>query len=152
MLGFSAYFGLDKAGTSRAGGRLLFRSGTPRTSLQRRDESESGGSWVSGAEYDQLQGIFGVRMRVVRMQLGDGQIELTDYVTSRGRPAPVDACLVLLMVGSIGFSLKWGASFHTAKQAGRDFNVLLLTMALATALTGRGRSGEDRVRASAGVP
>ena len=46
---------------------------------------------VSGAEYDQLQGIFGVRMRVVRMQLGDEQIELTDYVTPRGRPAPVDA-------------------------------------------------------------
>ena len=46
---------------------------------------------VSEAEYDQLQGIFGVRMRVVRMQLGDEQIELTDYVTPRGRPAPADA-------------------------------------------------------------
>ena len=46
---------------------------------------------VSGTEYDRLQGIFGVRMRVVRMQLGDEQIELTDYLTPRGRPAPVDA-------------------------------------------------------------
>ena len=46
---------------------------------------------VSGAEYDHLQGIFGVRMRVVRMQLGGEQIELTGYVAPRGRPAPVDA-------------------------------------------------------------
>ena len=46
---------------------------------------------VSGAEYDHLQGIFGVRMRVVRMQLGNEQIELTNYVTPRGRPVPVDA-------------------------------------------------------------
>ena len=46
--------------------------------------------------------------------------------------------LVLLMIGSIGFSLKWGVSFHTAEQAGWDFNVLLLTMALAIALMGSG--------------
>ncbi len=45
---------------------------------------------VSGNEYDQLQGIFGVRMRVVRMQLGDEQIELTEYLAPRGRPAPID--------------------------------------------------------------
>ena len=46
--------------------------------------------------------------------------------------------LVLLMVGAIAFTLKWGTPFHTAKAAGWDFNVLLLVMALAIALMGPG--------------
>jgi putative oxidoreductase len=46
--------------------------------------------------------------------------------------------LVLLMVGSIIFSLKWKTPFHTSKQAGWDFNFLLLIMALALALLGPG--------------
>ncbi len=46
---------------------------------------------VSGAEVDRLQGVFGVRMRVVRMRLVDEQIELTEYLTPRGRPMPVDS-------------------------------------------------------------
>jgi catechol 2,3-dioxygenase-like lactoylglutathione lyase family enzyme len=44
-----------------------------------------------GAEYEQLQGIFGLRMRIVRMQLGDEFIELTDYLTSGGRSIAEDA-------------------------------------------------------------
>jgi catechol 2,3-dioxygenase-like lactoylglutathione lyase family enzyme len=44
-----------------------------------------------GREYEQLQGIFGLRMRIVRMQLGDEFIELTDYLTSGGRSIPEDA-------------------------------------------------------------
>ena len=44
-----------------------------------------------GTEYEQLQGIFGLRMHVVRMQLGDEFIELTDYLTSGGRGIPEDA-------------------------------------------------------------
>jgi len=44
-----------------------------------------------GESYEQLQGIFGLRMRIVRMQLGDEQIELTDYLTSGGRSIPEDA-------------------------------------------------------------
>ena len=44
-----------------------------------------------GEQYEQLQGIFGLRMRVVRMQLGDEQIELTDYITSGGRSVPENA-------------------------------------------------------------
>ncbi len=44
-----------------------------------------------GSEYEQLEGIFGLRMRVARMQLGDEQIELTDYITSGGRGIPEDA-------------------------------------------------------------
>src|ERR1041384_7827948 len=44
-----------------------------------------------GTEYEQLQGIFGLRMRIVRMQLGDEFIELTDYLTAGGRSIPEDA-------------------------------------------------------------
>jgi catechol 2,3-dioxygenase-like lactoylglutathione lyase family enzyme len=45
---------------------------------------------VLGSEYEQLQGLFGVRMRVVRMQLGSESMELTEYLTPRGKPFPVD--------------------------------------------------------------
>lgn len=45
---------------------------------------------VWGEQYERLQGVFGVRMRVVRMQLGDETIELTEYLAPQGRPFPVD--------------------------------------------------------------
>lgn len=44
----------------------------------------------SGASFEQLKGIFGLHIRVVKMQLGDEQIELTDYLTSGGRSIPED--------------------------------------------------------------
>lgn len=46
---------------------------------------------VWGMEYEHLQGLFGLRMRVVRLQLGAELIELTEYLTPKGRPIPVDA-------------------------------------------------------------
>ncbi|MGH7966898.1 MAG: VOC family protein [Candidatus Binatia bacterium] len=46
---------------------------------------------VWGSEYEHLQGIFGLRMRVVRMKLGDEFVELTEYLTPKGRPIPVDS-------------------------------------------------------------
>jgi catechol 2,3-dioxygenase-like lactoylglutathione lyase family enzyme len=46
---------------------------------------------VFGSPYEQLQGIFGLRMRIVRLQLNDEFIELTDYLTSGGRSIPEDA-------------------------------------------------------------
>ena len=46
---------------------------------------------ISGTPYEQLQGLFGLRMRVVRMQLGDESIELTDYLTRGGRSIPENA-------------------------------------------------------------
>ncbi|MFB2834920.1 VOC family protein [Floridanema evergladense] len=46
---------------------------------------------VLGTEYEKLQGLFGVRMRVVRMQLGNEFIELTEYLTPKGRPIPIDS-------------------------------------------------------------
>ena len=46
---------------------------------------------VYGTSYEQLQNLFGLRMRIVRMQLGEEFIELTDYLTSGGRSIPEDA-------------------------------------------------------------
>jgi catechol 2,3-dioxygenase-like lactoylglutathione lyase family enzyme len=46
---------------------------------------------VMGEDYERLQGVFGLRMRVIRMRLGDEAIELTEYLTPRGRPIPVDS-------------------------------------------------------------
>ncbi len=46
---------------------------------------------VAGSEYGHLQGIFGLRMRVVEMRLGNEAIQLTEYLTPRGRPIPVDS-------------------------------------------------------------
>ena len=45
---------------------------------------------VDGPEYDQLYGCFGVRARVIRMQLGEQQIELTQFISPPDlRPIPV---------------------------------------------------------------
>ncbi len=46
---------------------------------------------VWGESYEHLQGIFGLRMRVVRMRLGDEFLELTEYLVPKGRPIPVDS-------------------------------------------------------------
>jgi catechol 2,3-dioxygenase-like lactoylglutathione lyase family enzyme len=45
---------------------------------------------LGGAEFERLKGIFGARARVVRMQLGAEQIELTEYIAPRGLPVPSD--------------------------------------------------------------
>ena len=46
---------------------------------------------VSGSEYDHLQGVFGLRIRVARLRLGDEFIELTEYLAPRGRQVPADS-------------------------------------------------------------
>src|SRR6266702_3340446 len=46
---------------------------------------------VAGENYELLEGVFGLRMRVVRMRLGDEFIELTEYLAPKGRPLPVDS-------------------------------------------------------------
>jgi catechol 2,3-dioxygenase-like lactoylglutathione lyase family enzyme len=46
---------------------------------------------VAGDGFEHLEGVFGARARVVRMRLGDEQIELTEYLAPRGRPIPVDS-------------------------------------------------------------
>ena len=45
---------------------------------------------VDGPEYDQLWGMFGVRARVVRMQLGEQQVELIQFISPPDlRPIPM---------------------------------------------------------------
>lgn len=46
---------------------------------------------VAGSEWEQLQGLFGLRMHVVRMALGDEAIELTEYLAPEGRMVPEDS-------------------------------------------------------------
>jgi catechol 2,3-dioxygenase-like lactoylglutathione lyase family enzyme len=45
---------------------------------------------VAGREYELLSGVFGARMRVVRLSLGDEAIELTEFLAPKGRPVPDD--------------------------------------------------------------
>jgi len=46
---------------------------------------------VLGEQYEHLEGVFGARMRIVRMQLGDEHIDLIQYLAPPGRPIPVDS-------------------------------------------------------------
>jgi len=45
---------------------------------------------VAGRPYELLEGVFGARMRVVRLRLGDEAIELTEYLAPKGRQVPAD--------------------------------------------------------------
>ena len=44
-----------------------------------------------GAEFEHLEGVFGARARVVRMQLGSEYLDLAQYLAPPGRPIPVDS-------------------------------------------------------------
>lgn len=44
-----------------------------------------------GSEFEHLSGVFGARVRIVRLKLGDEVLELTEYLTAQGRPIPVDS-------------------------------------------------------------
>ena len=46
---------------------------------------------VAGEDYEHLEGLFGLRMRVVRLKLGEEFITLTEYLAPQGRPIPVDS-------------------------------------------------------------
>ena len=46
---------------------------------------------VSGDEYERLEGVFGLRARVVRMRLGDEFIELVESLAPRGRAIPTES-------------------------------------------------------------
>src|SRR5215472_11975615 len=48
-------------------------------------------SVVKGDSYERLEGVSGLRMRVVRMELGSDFIELTQYLTPPGRPLTADS-------------------------------------------------------------
>lgn len=46
---------------------------------------------VVGDEVEHLFGVFGARVRLVEMKLGDESIELAQFLAPRGRPIPVDS-------------------------------------------------------------
>jgi catechol 2,3-dioxygenase-like lactoylglutathione lyase family enzyme len=46
---------------------------------------------VDGEEVEHLFGVFGARVRLVTMKLGDESIQLAQFVAPRGRPIPVDS-------------------------------------------------------------
>jgi catechol 2,3-dioxygenase-like lactoylglutathione lyase family enzyme len=45
---------------------------------------------VAGENYEHLQGVFGLRIHLARMRLGDEYIELTEYLAPKGRPISPD--------------------------------------------------------------
>lgn len=45
---------------------------------------------AAGSDYEHLLGVFGARIRVVRLQLGGEAIELLEFLAPRGRPLPAD--------------------------------------------------------------
>lgn len=46
---------------------------------------------VSGQAWEHLEGMFGLRIRIVRMRLGDEFVEFTQYLAPKGRPIPIDS-------------------------------------------------------------
>jgi catechol 2,3-dioxygenase-like lactoylglutathione lyase family enzyme len=44
-----------------------------------------------GTEFEHLSGVFGARVRIVRLKLGGEVLELTEYFTPQGRPIPLDS-------------------------------------------------------------
>lgn len=49
------------------------------------------GREVQGEPWERLYGVFGLRLRLERLRLGDEYIELMEFETPRGRPIPVDS-------------------------------------------------------------
>ena len=45
---------------------------------------------LAGTEHERLTGVFGLRMRVVRMKLGEEFLDLTEFLAPRGRRMPLD--------------------------------------------------------------
>jgi catechol 2,3-dioxygenase-like lactoylglutathione lyase family enzyme len=69
---------------------------------------------VAGDAYEHLQGVFGLRLRQVRLQLGDESIVLSEYLAPKGRPAPVDARSndrwfqhIAIIVSDMGRAYQW---------------------------------------------
>lgn len=44
-----------------------------------------------GEDFEHLSGVFGARVRIVRLQMGNEILELTEYLTPQSRPIPVDS-------------------------------------------------------------
>ena len=75
---------------------------------------------VYGEEYEKLLGLFGVRLRLVRMQLGEEEIELIQHLTPQGQPVPIDSRSNDLWFQHIAIVVR---DMDRAYQKLREFNV-----------------------------
>jgi catechol 2,3-dioxygenase-like lactoylglutathione lyase family enzyme len=55
------------------------------------DFEEVSRSEVWGPEWEELSGVFGARLRVAELRLGEEILTLTEYLTPQGRPVPADS-------------------------------------------------------------
>jgi catechol 2,3-dioxygenase-like lactoylglutathione lyase family enzyme len=76
---------------------------------------------LQGTSWEQLYGVFGLRIRVVRMQLGDEIIELVDHLTIGGRSIPENARSndlsfqhIAIVVSDMDSAYNWLRRFHVA--------------------------------------
>ena len=46
---------------------------------------------VAGRPWEQLHGVFGARLRIVGLRLGEERLELTEFLAPKGRPMPADS-------------------------------------------------------------
>jgi catechol 2,3-dioxygenase-like lactoylglutathione lyase family enzyme len=46
---------------------------------------------ADGSPYEQLEGVFGLRLRTARLRLGREYLELTEFLAPQGRPVPMDS-------------------------------------------------------------
>jgi catechol 2,3-dioxygenase-like lactoylglutathione lyase family enzyme len=46
---------------------------------------------VDGDNYEHLEGVFGLRIRIARLRLGDEYIELMEFLAPKGKPVPPDS-------------------------------------------------------------
>ena len=42
-------------------------------------------------DFERLEGVFGLRLRIARMKLGEEYLDLMDFIAPEGRPVPVDS-------------------------------------------------------------
>ncbi len=80
----------------------------------------------NGESFEKLQGVFGLNIRVARLQLGDEFIELTDYLTTGGRGIPEGAKSNDLFFQHIAIVV---SDMNKAFQQVRKFNVEFVSTA-----------------------
>ena len=81
---------------------------------------------VHGEEYEKLLGLFGVRLRLVQMQLGQEKIELIQHLTPQGKAMPIDSRSNDLWFQHIAIVV---ADMEQAYQKLREFDVVHVSTA-----------------------
>jgi catechol 2,3-dioxygenase-like lactoylglutathione lyase family enzyme len=94
---------------------------------------------VDGPEYDQLWGMFGLRARVVRMQLGEQQLELIEFLAPPDvRPIPVPSYSndlwfqhFAIVVGDMHAAWAWLRKHHVRQISPRPQTIPMSNLAAA---------------------